>query len=463
MRNARAALALASSLGVVIAGCGEGGGRDAPPTARAAVPTTSVHPLGEAGSGTFGQPVAVSPQGVDIKDEASVAVNSAGRIVAAWTASVASGGGQRGYRTQVRIGGMDGRFGPTVSLGGSALPGSQGPGVASAIGADGTVAVLWIERGARVPQLRLALKAPAAATFARPVTIGVGHGIQLAGLVVASDGRVTAAWQTGFAGGAVHVVTGHGDQYRPLPIVPRRVHSYGAASLATTADGVQILTYETATFNAVVIQPDQSRAQHTIPLVEGAAFGGSGGIAIAGNDGTDLHVMPLSAAGSLLPSRRVGRWLGETPSLVRATVGPIIALPPDRSLSAVWEVHTALSGDNDDDIVAARIMVASASRGGGFGTEQRLSTRGRLGEHPSIAAVGDTTVAIWTERTHGDPESIAFRIRRPGRRRFGRLHEIATRTPGIPTLTASGRHLVAAWQGPNRRSRLTLALWREPR
>jgi hypothetical protein len=428
--------------------------------------------LGHAGDGTFGRPFAVTPEGTQVDDGGAAAVNAGGRVAAVWTAAILRHGFLVGDQIQARIGDMRGRFGPVLHLSDDTAESNAGPLVA--VGQGGTVAVVWVQGKGDNQSVRLAV-APPAGRFGAAERIGRGRYIGLVGLTVAGGGGIAAAWNTdtGFQRERAHLALGRPGHLRPVLGGAHGVRG-GARSLAGAEDGSALLTFvavgEPPAMQAVAIASGAAAAGPRVDVPEGMSFAGPGGFAIGlpGNSSDDQRVVVRGADGRFGAPRRVGPYLGETEATVRATVGPYIGLPADGSLSAAWEVSRALNGDNDDEIVAARILAASAPAEGSFGAAQRLSRPGWTAEDPDIAAVGGTTVVVWRESVGvlGRPFSMNFSSRRAGRARFAATRRFPADGWIFPALAAAGGNLVGSWYPFNgyhaRHERLMLALWREP-
>lgn len=393
----------------------------------------------------------VSPAGVRFPQ---VAVNAAGATVVAWER--ARGGA---FSAEARIGFRPSRLGATRRL-------SRGAGYLPqvAIGADGTAAVMWIERGARgINSILVAVARPGRPLARGQIVDRRRAPMTPVGVAVQPSGRVVALWRrsgSSFAFALARARRAFGASRRLdgaarqglLVLDPRDgtvvvVHGTTAGQVAARSLGPATGSFSAAT----ILAGSQTWMRGFDGGADVFATPGPAGVALTYTVLADQRTLAIArrAADGSWPSREsiatVGYGEGVFAQHLRAT------LPADGSAVVAWSIEGGGAGGGFSSQVVTSVRGSSAA----FGAPQPLTpvTPARRFSPPALAAAGGE--AFVATAAPGGP--VLLGTRAADADGFAPPATLASGGDGDVYLAAAGGRVLAVYQ---QRERLQLKIVR---
>lgn len=385
----------------------------------------------------------ISPTGVRFP---AAAVNSDGATVVAWERLV-----KGTFVVEARSGASAGKLGRTTRL---ATPGF-GPRVA--IGADGTKAIMWMQRGGKRNQsIRVAVARPGH-RFGAARVVEQREGILApVGVRVQPSGRVVAVWQR--SGSLVRYALAAPGRRFGSPRTLTRIGVVGSIGVdgrdGTVVVPVNPVPPSTALGAVRTLAPSQSdfsAPQDALASAVGvtgvlpAAVSGPGGAAIAYTrvgDPSALVLARRNADGTFAPAQRI--TLARYSENVFAT-NLTAALPTDGSAVAAWSIQAESPGEGGG-IISRTTAAAIALPAAPFGTAQVLSpSPPRTFSAPSAAAAG-AEAFVATAEPKGP---VLLGTRAAGATAFTTT-TLTAKGNGDVMLAAAGSHVIATYQQNDR-------------
>ena len=393
------------------------------------------------------QAATVSPAGVRFPQ---IAVNAKGATVVAWERRTSFA-----FAVEARSGDAPLELGRTQRLAG------RGYNPRVAIGADGTRAVMWLERALRggVRTVRVAVARPGH-RFGKGQLVDRRHAnMATVGVAVQPTGRVVAVWlrasnRIGYAlatrdhafGKARDLTTTASITADTLALDPRDgavVLAYGtpvsSAPPTNQQAGVRTLATTSASFSPQLVVSDPAGLSESHPAV------------VSGSGATGVAYYQSGATRSLRIARREadGTWAASEliaspayPADVFA-IGLQATLPTDGSALATWTISTEPGGRGS---ISKQTVASFAPAPGRFGAASEIT--------PAQATFGATAVAsagaeafLATAKAHGP---VVLATRHPGDAVLRAPERLASNADGDVLLAAAGRHVLAAWQQHDR-------------
>ncbi len=410
---------------------------------------------------SFGRAITVASAGVPaLSAPPSVAVDAAGSSVVAWNT-----------RTGVLARSVDpsGRLGPTQRLGLGFAPDVS-------IAPDGEAAVIWqaTPRGGHGRRLLLAAVAPPGRRFGSPqqllsVTANVPDWS-----IVATDGRVVAAWgqdvpgREPSTGSEIRYAVAAGAARFGSPLTLALADNANLGGAVADAAGDVAVSYQTppvlgpGPVNAQVaaaVLPAGARefdvpkvlsadTEQSIPSSEGGAdtvFAGPGGVAVGyGVQGTLpwlLRVSMLEPSLVFASAQTVAQVPNPPPSVTTYS-GPVVALPAEGGPVAAWTVGREASARPKSPATGS-LEVAAGQANGSYSTPEQLSSPSTVSQYPVAAATNDCAILAWGEGPF-DRERLVYSVR-PFGSSFAVPRTLGTGVLRNAALTGAGAHAVISW------------------
>jgi len=381
-----------------------------------------------------------------------VAVGPSGRTVVAWE-RLSKGR----FSVEARIGDRPQRLGPIVRL---ARVGYR-PRVA--VGADGTVAVEWMQPGpGREARVRVAI-ARRGHGYGRTQTVDQRKGnVGPVDVAVQPSGRVLALWQRS-EGRFAYALAARGRRFGTA----RALTGAGALPSGNVAvdprDGTIVLAPATqvsfappANQQASVrtLSMSQRRFTTAIPLTATGIDGEASAVAVSGPAGSGVaYTVRGSESGRLVLVRRSADGTWEPPQTI-ATSPPVegvfalglrVALPAGSAAVAAWSV--VIETPNAFALPPSRQAVASiALPGAAFAAPSPVSPAHERYTDPAVAATGDEAF-VASATPHGP---VLLATRAAGAATFGQPVALSAKGDGDVVLAAGGSHVLAAYQRDDR-------------
>lgn len=385
----------------------------------------------------------VSPSGVRFPQ---VAVNAGGATVVAWERAR-----DGAFSAEARIGPGPSRLGSTRRL-------SRGSGYLPqvAIGADGTAAVMWIERGPRGINSILVAVARRGRPLGRGQVVDRRRALMTpVGIAVQPRGRVVALWRRsgssfafafarrGHAFGAARRLDGAARQGL-LVLDPRDgtvvvVHGTTAGQVAARSLGPSAGAFSAAT----ILAGSQTWLRGFDGGADLSAAPGPAGVALTYTLLSDQRTLAFArrAADGSWPTREliatVDYGEGVFAQNLRAT------LPADGAAVVVWSIEGGGAGGSGSQIVTS-VRRSSAA----FGAPQPLTpaTAMRRFSPPALAAAGGE--AFVASAAPGGP--VLLGTRAAGTDGFAPPATLAASGDGDVQLAAAGNRVLVAYQQRDR-------------
>jgi hypothetical protein len=383
-----------------------------------------------------------------------VAVNAQGRTVVAWERLV-----KGRFAVEARIGGAPLQLGRTTTLA------TRGFKPQVAVGADGTVAIQWMQSGpGRDIRIRVAVARPGRGLGA-PQTIERRKGLVTPlGIAVQPNGRVVALWQRGSRLAVALARAGHGFGRATNLAVTAPVT--GASIATDPRDGAVVIPYGTpvsaappANQQAAVRTLAPSAAAFAAPIVLSAtgpgtgafnearpvALSGPGGAAVAYSLSGDSRSLSLArrAADGSWPTRERIAALPAVENLFFSGLGA--TLLADGSAVAAWSVAQE-SGGGLGNVLASQTVASIAGASGAFGAPQALTPAGTRFGLPAVSGAGNEAFVASAE-SRG---RVLICTRAAGATAFGAPVRLTAAGDGDVLLAAGGSHVLAAYQQGDR-------------
>jgi hypothetical protein len=416
-------------------------------------------------AGLVGTAQASSP-----RSAAPHAVSPAGMLVQ--QSDLAAGGG----RAVVLMAGIDRllarvvdgrRIGPAQRLAGNAFD----PQVA--VGRDGTAVAAWVDHG----RLRVALAAPGR-RFGRARTLVRGVQLLLGGVGVTPAGRAVVAWRQGNVPTAL-IRAAVRPPGRPFGRPRTLGDSQYPPALAVAPAGTVIASWLTTARLPAPGEPPSfegnprllastlpaSAASFTAPVElagildyagEPQALAGPGGAAVAWRQMAVKRIAFLTADGRLMPvvplaTGPVYEELGDPLALGLTRGGRTVAL---------WRDLRTRSAE-DLTVTSAQVEASIRRADGSFAPEEQLSAPGRIAGAFAAAAVGDETVAAWSEHRGAGARLRVARLGARGPWSARRTVSSGASIGRVVHAAAQERRAVLAWvqrERGHRHGRMYLAI-----
>ncbi len=391
----------------------------------------------------------VSPAGVRFPQ---IAVNAGGATVVAWERETASA-----FEVQARSGDTP------LELGRAQRLAARGYSPRVAVGADGTRAVMWLERALRggVRSVRVAVARPRHRFGRGQLLDSRRANMGVVDVAVQPNGRVVAVWgrsssvlgyaiaKRNHAFGKARNLTRTAQSFAStLALDPRDgavVLAYGTppstAPPANRQAGVRTLATTAATFSAPTVVSDPAGLGESAPIV----VGGSGATGVAYNQSTSTRSLRIARR------KADGTWAASE-LIASPTLAPDVfaeglraTLPADGSAVASWSIATEYPGGLGG-LLSSQTVACVAPAAGAFGAPVALSPPTDTFIATAVASAG-AEAFVATAKAHGP---VLLASKPAGAATLGAPVTLAPDGDGDILLAAGGAHVLAAWQRGDR-------------